>query len=160
MFMQCSKMSSNFCAWCYLLYNYPLHLFFARTMCSCDKMFLNPFMLLEAEAKLFIQDRLKVTVSWNIDIDKISAGSERILSEFVQNKNGWEGWCSLMIYYIEHVWLLADNYPTVQERIIFEGDCLHRFSWTYLDLFRIRKMMVLSIILKILLLPHSYNEAP
>lgn len=44
--------------------------------------------LLEAEAELFVQDRLKVTVSLNIDVDKISAGAERILSEFVQNKNG------------------------------------------------------------------------
>lgn len=63
MFLQSSKMNSNFCARFYLLYNYPLQLFFARTTCSCGKMFFNPFMLLEAEAKLFTQDRMKVTIS-------------------------------------------------------------------------------------------------
>lgn len=78
-------------------------------------------MLLEAEAKLFIQDRLKVTVAWNIEVDKISAGAGRILSEFVQNKNGWDGLCSFMIYFIEHIWLLADNYLAEHERIIFES---------------------------------------
>lgn len=40
-------------------------------------------MLSEAGAKLFIQDRLKVTISWNIEVDKISAGADRVLSEFV-----------------------------------------------------------------------------
>lgn len=40
-------------------------------MCSGGKMSFNPFMLSEAEAKLFIQDRLKVAVSWNIEVDKI-----------------------------------------------------------------------------------------
>lgn len=58
----------------------------------------NPFMLLEVETELIIQDGLEVTISWKTgEVDKTSAGAERILSEFIQNKNGWEGSSSLTI---------------------------------------------------------------
>lgn len=54
-------------------------------------------MFLRAETRLAIQDSLGGTISWKASEtykafyvlkDKISAGAERILSEFVQNNNG------------------------------------------------------------------------
>lgn len=65
-----------------------------------------------------------------------------------------------MIYVIEHICLLADNYPAEQERIFLKGTVLIDSAELILIFFKIRKMMVLSIIFKILLLPKSHDEAP